>query len=250
MFWGNDILADRLPALMPDYDPQRLDQGAYRLRIGDEVYVSPTGEKGDRKNKPKTKLSDGQPFTIPAGQFAFLLTQERVTVPADAIAFISVRAKYKFMGLVNVSGFHVDPHYTGKLIFAVFNAGPGVVHLRQGEECFQIWFADAKGNDSLRQKVGHTEIPSGLITGLGETLHTLAGLNTKITKIQNEQTFIKATATVLAAVIIGLVTYFLRDALDRPGNVHDGATQQVETVPVKSDPPAPSPNSEEPKGRK
>ena len=51
------------------------------------------------------------PFTIPPGQFAFLLTEEVVSVPPDALAFISIRAKTKFRGLVNVSGFHVDPGY-------------------------------------------------------------------------------------------------------------------------------------------
>ena len=40
----------------------------------------------------------------PPGQFAFLLTKEVVSVPADALAFISIRVKTKFRGLVNVSG--------------------------------------------------------------------------------------------------------------------------------------------------
>jgi hypothetical protein len=40
------------------------------------------------------------------------------------MAFISMRTAFKFKGLVNISGFHVDPGYKGKLIFAVFNASP------------------------------------------------------------------------------------------------------------------------------
>jgi dUTPase len=77
------------------------------------------------------KLGEGEAFTIPPGQFAFLLTEEVVSVPADALAFISVRARTKFRGLVNVSGFHVDPGYRGQLTFSVFNAGPAPIHLKR-----------------------------------------------------------------------------------------------------------------------
>jgi dCTP deaminase len=109
MFWGNIELRRRLPDIVSDYKEGRLDRGTYKLRIGPEVYVSPTGVGSDQKNKTKLKLDLGRDFVIPAGQFAFLLTEETVTIPEDALAFISVRAKYKFRGLVNVSGFHVDP---------------------------------------------------------------------------------------------------------------------------------------------
>jgi dCTP deaminase len=46
------------------------------------------------------------------------------------------------MGLINVSGFHVDPGFYGKLIYAVYNAGPSEIHLSRGTEMFLIWFAD------------------------------------------------------------------------------------------------------------
>ena len=59
------------------------------------------------------------------GQFAFLLTDEIVEVPDSAMALISIKAKIKWRGLINVSGFHVDPGFKGRLIFSVYNAGPG-----------------------------------------------------------------------------------------------------------------------------
>src|SRR5258707_11545447 len=110
MFWGGLRLEKELPALVTDYKPERIDGASYRLRVGPEVYVSPTGESDDPRNKPKTQLVHGQGFTIPAGQFGFILTEETVSVPVTAMALISIRATYKFRGLVNVSGFHVDPN--------------------------------------------------------------------------------------------------------------------------------------------
>ena len=132
MFWGGERLRDELGTLVSEFSPTRLDHASYRLRIGPEVYVSPTGEPGDPRNKPKTQLQQSEGFTVPAGQFGFILTEERIKVPEAAIAFISIRANYKFRGLVNVSGFHVDPNYEGRLLFSVFNAGPSPVHLVAG----------------------------------------------------------------------------------------------------------------------
>ena len=68
-------------------------------------------------------------------------------VPADVIAFISIRAGIKFRGLINVSGFHVDPGYHGQLRFAVYNAGSQKIVLDQGQRVFLIWFADLDETD-------------------------------------------------------------------------------------------------------
>jgi dCTP deaminase len=47
-----------------------------------------------------------------------------------------MKFKIKQRGLVNVSGFHVDPGYSGKLLFSVYNAGPRSIVLTRGEPVF------------------------------------------------------------------------------------------------------------------
>jgi dCTP deaminase len=225
MFWGGERLKAELGALISDFESSRVDRAAYRLRVGPEVYVSPTGEPDDPRNKPKTKLDAGQGFTIPAGQFGFILTEERVTVPMNAIAFISIRAGYKFRGLVNVSGFHVDPNYEGRLIFAVFNAGPGPVHLSRGEPCFLIWYADLDQPSDLKKREGYDTIPSGLTGPIAGGLQSFAGLLSKINEndkkltdrvgvMEREQAVLKwATALAVGA----LITLGLREcSIQRP----------------------------------
>ncbi|HAP11624.1 MAG TPA: deoxycytidine triphosphate deaminase, partial [Afipia sp.] len=135
-FWSGETLTERLPGLIEPFSPERIDCAAYTLAVGPEVYVSPNDQTVDPTTVTVRKLADGEAFTIPPGQFAFLLTEEVVSVPADAIAFISIRARTKFKGLVNVSGFHVDPGYRGQLTFAVFNAGPVPIHIRRGQPIF------------------------------------------------------------------------------------------------------------------
>ena len=60
------------------------------------------------------------------------------------MAFISIKASIKFKGLVNISGFHVDPDFEGKIVFSVLNAGPSPINLTVGKPLFQIWFAELK----------------------------------------------------------------------------------------------------------
>lgn len=225
MFWGGERLKAELNTLITDFEPARVDCAAYRLRVGPEVYVSPTGEPEDPRNKPKTKLNAGQGFTIPAGQFGFILTEERVKVPMNAIAFISIRAGYKFRGLVNVSGFHVDPNYEGRLIFAVFNAGPGPVHLSRGEPCFLIWYADLDRPSELEKREGYDAIPSALTGPIAGGLQSFAGLLSKINEndrkltervgsMEREQAVLKWAA---ALAVGAFITLGLREcSIQRP----------------------------------
>jgi dCTP deaminase len=231
MFWGGARLEKELPALVTDYNRDRIDRASYRLRVGPEVYVSPTGEPEDPRNKPKTQLKDGQGFTVPAGQFGFILTEERVTVPAAAIAFISMRAGYKFRGLVNVSGFHVDPNYEGRLIFSVFNAGPGPVHLSRGEECFLIFYADLDQPGELPVKKGYNSIPSRLTGPIAGGLQSFASLLSKINEndkklvdrinsVEREQAVLKWA---MALAVGALVTVGLREcSFSRPDQSKGG----------------------------
>ncbi len=208
-FWSGEKLGERLPNLVDPFDPARIDCAAYRLRVGPEVYVSPTDQAKDAQTKSKVALDAGEAFTVPAGQFAFLLTEERVTVPPDALALISVRATIKFRGLVNVSGFHVDPGYKGRLVFSVFNAGPGPVHLARGDECFLIWYADLDRTTALvKSGGGFDDIPTKLINPIAGEIQSLAGLSKRMDAIAAEQTLVRVIGLILVAALLG---WFIRE---------------------------------------
>jgi dCTP deaminase len=53
-----------------------------------------------------------------------------------------MKAKFKLRGLMNVSGFHVDPGFNGRLKFAVYNAGNVAIDLEPGQRLFLIWYCD------------------------------------------------------------------------------------------------------------
>ncbi|AVZ84669.1 dCTP deaminase domain-containing protein [Acinetobacter sp. WCHA45] len=141
MFWSGHKLKKNIELLLPNYKGgNNIDCASIALTIGNEVYITPSS---DTDTKVKKILTDSNSqFIIPKGQFALLITEEIVQVPNDAIAFISFKAKYKYKGLINVSGFHVDPGWKGKLTFSVYNAGPSDVVLEKGNPFALIWYAD------------------------------------------------------------------------------------------------------------
>ena len=115
----------------------KIKHGAYELSLGDEVFET---DSVDGKRRELTKIKEQ--VVINPGQFALLLTEESIRVPKDKIAFISIKAGIKLRGLINVSGFHVDPGFEGKLVFSVYNAGSGPISLERGTQYFLIWFAE------------------------------------------------------------------------------------------------------------
>ncbi len=122
--------------LLDPYDPENLHQGAYELTLSHQsVATSSEGKEQRIRGQPRA-------FIVAPGQFAILYNREVVKIPDGVIAFISVKSSFKANGLINISGFHVDPGYEGRLRFSVYNAGSRPVVLKLGDPTFQIWFAD------------------------------------------------------------------------------------------------------------
>lgn len=149
-FLGSEKLKGLLrsrPSTIKGFNLDRVVCGAYELSLGNEIFQT------DSKDKKKQILTQNkEQITMNPGQFALLLTQEVINIPNDKIAFISIKAGIKLKGLINVSGFHVDPGFNGKLVFSVYNAGTSPISLEMGEPCFLIWFAEL---DVTKEEAGY-----------------------------------------------------------------------------------------------
>ena len=188
LFWLPGPAPEFHPLPYP-FDEKRLKAASYNLKMGSEVYVSPTSESDPQSVR---KLDEGGAFRIPPGQFAFLLTHEAVHIPEDAFALIALRAReLQFRGLINVSGFHIDPGYSGRLVLAVYNAGPGEVHLREGSVLFEVFFADLdepteKPYNASSTKQPLMRIEPDVISAVAGKFETLEGLKNKIGEVETE----------------------------------------------------------------
>jgi dCTP deaminase len=215
-FWSGERLAGRLDELIEPNELSQIDCAAYTLSVGPEYYVSPTDQTSDAKSRSLMLLAKDEAFAIPPGQFAYIHTEEIVKVPADSIAFISIRARIKWKGLINVSGFHVDPGFKGRLTFAVFNAGPSPIHLRRGERSFLIWYADLdRKSTSIKDSAATTHIDLLFVNSISGELHSLDGLaerirNTekdlslRISSLERSQGIITVAASLFLAALVAI----------------------------------------------
>jgi dCTP deaminase len=180
-FWTFKTLAARNQTenIIEGFSPNGDERASYNLSVGEEIYITPSSPND---GKSRELLKEKESRAIPPGQFALMHSEEKVNIPKNAIAFITLRSKQtKFRGLVNVSGFHVEPGYSGKLVFSVFNAGPAPIHVARGDKWFEIFFADLDNViDQNSIKKGYEGIPTELVTPLSDRFHSLPGLDKKI----------------------------------------------------------------------
>ena len=156
-FWSSDTMKSRLPELIDPFRESRIVNCSYEIGMGAEAYV--TGSQ----SRTKSILRDQQQICIPPGQFAHLLTEEIVEMPNDALGLISMKSGLKIRGLVNVSGFHIDPGYRGRLLLSVYNAGPNNIVVTRGDPTFLVWysFLDSPTSDLYAGKRAGLEVISG-----------------------------------------------------------------------------------------
>ncbi|MBO6724855.1 MAG: dUTP pyrophosphatase [Rhizobiaceae bacterium] len=205
MFLSGQWIAENGPSLISPFNLGQVDCSAYTMRVGHEAYVSPDAK---HSSEPEiVQLEHKQGITIPPGQFAFLMTREFISIPSNLFALINIKSGLKVQGLVNVSGFHVDPGYQGNLIFAVFNAGPKTLIIRENDLAFLIWFArlEQPSEDYARKKGGYTAITSELASNIPRESASMNSLSRRIEDIERKLSYLMAAGAFLGAIAIAVL---------------------------------------------
>ena len=187
-FWSTQTLRANLRNIVRPYGGEEHTREAnHRLSMGNEYFVTRSGFDRYNLRTSTRRLTPGESFCIPSGHFAFLLTKETVSMPDDAIGFLSIQTDVKFAGLVNISGFHVDPGSIGKIIFAVFNAGPNAVHIKQGDRIFRLWIASLDAPDvHPRSQASHISLPSQMVNNISGDLESLNIIARRVSSLESQ----------------------------------------------------------------
>jgi dCTP deaminase len=209
------------------FESKRIIDAHYEMALGEEVYVT-----NSKTGKTEILSKTNKTIDIKPGQFALLLTQETVIVPKDKLAFISINATQKFKGLINVSGFHVDPGWSGKLLFSVYNAGASTITLETGKPYFPIWFSNMIGEGNYNGKhKGQDSIPSKHIEALKGNL---ASPNVLLDRIKSNENKL-LNFTWVATLIIGLGITLTVKALYDFSRFDDGFEAGMRAKEVKEE---------------
>ncbi len=186
------------------FKEENLKEACYDLCVGNEVILS-----GD---SIPTSLSDEKPYVVlPPGQFALIKTFEKIAVPKKYVAFISIRSLYKFQGLINISGFHVDPTYEGNLIFSVQNVGPRDIHLKYLEPTFMIMWAkldepyEPKPKEDEPKRTGYDRITLDQVRNLAPTSPTIYSLKKEIDSLHIQFKIYGAIAVSAFLALLGIL---------------------------------------------
>ncbi|MEI6947338.1 hypothetical protein V9K67_09115 [Paraflavisolibacter sp. H34] len=233
-FLGANELKELLPSLIEPFRQERIENAAYELSLGKEVFSS------DSKSGKIELLDDkNRTVEINPGQFALLLTEEKISVPKDKIAFISIKAGEKLKGLVNVSGFHVDPGFSDHLLFSVYNAGPSTIILESGKPYFPIWYCELKtelnSSDAYNKSNEHynklAHIPPKYIESLkrGE----LASPNVLLERIKNNEHLINNLKWAAGILITLSISIFLKTIWDL-SKFNEGYSAGIKEKQLKS----------------
>jgi len=200
-FWSSETLVQRVKAesLINPFRMDRVKSAAYELSLSNQVFL--TSERPPKRQN----LKEREQLVIPPGQFALLISMEEIRVPPDAIGFISIKAGIKFRGMVNISGFHVDPGFSGRLKFSVYNAGSGHIVLEPGAPIFLLWFASLDRETEDVYKGSHqnqAEITATDVMSLQGEVPSPAALDLRL---KNVEYWVRAAKTVLYLGLAGLI---------------------------------------------
>lgn len=227
-FVGHNELTKLLntSGIVSPLDCGKIKNGAYELSLGSQVFQ--TG------SKPKIvkNLENGEKICIEPGQFALLLTKETVDIPKDKIGFISIKARIKFQGLINVSGFHVDPNFKGQLLFSVYNAGPSSIFLSQGTSYFPLWLSEL--GESQQYSGSHNcqnQIPDDPIAALSQgEIASPNELSKRINENKHLKTKIEWAVLAILAFMTGLTIKVWSDHSGLQAAIEYGYNKRIEEV--------------------
>jgi len=201
---AGDKLKEKIEEFIPgNRDPQQLAEERgwlYDLRLGEEYYI--TTDDAPRK------LSESEPYLIiKPGDFALLTTHEYVKIPDEYMAFISIRFSYKQKGLINISGFHVDPGFEGIIIFSVYNAGPSEIVLKYLEPVFMIFFSELSDRGCDKPREPQVGIPLHMVAAIrGRSV----SLTTQASRIDRLEFMLKLYGAIALGLFLSLFSWLLR----------------------------------------
>jgi len=72
-------------------------------------------------NADELSVSERRELVVEPGEVVFVLSEERLTLPANMIAQLSPKRKLSHAGILTLGGFTIDPGYEGRLLVGLFN---------------------------------------------------------------------------------------------------------------------------------
>lgn len=104
-----------------DFSKECLMPASYDMRVGEEGFLLSVGRVIDIQREG--------PLEIQSGDFALVMTHEKLRLPTNMLGRFGLRSKYARMGLLATAGPQVDPGFEGKLVIGIVNFSSQTIRL-------------------------------------------------------------------------------------------------------------------------
>jgi dCTP deaminase len=211
-FWSTGDFKSRITDILPPEENKewilgnkedRFQGSSIELSLGEEAFIS-SEKKLKRLNEKENHIK------ISPGDFAILITDEYIKIPPHCMGFISIKNRYKIYGLINISGFHVDPGFEGKLKFSVYNAGTADVLLKYKDPIFILFITYTTNNDVKLYKKGHEHWRQQHIEP--KEMMPLLGAGIPIHDITHRLRTVETAVKIYGGILIGILILLLKMA--------------------------------------
>ena len=201
-------LCNMQPPLIEGLDPDFLRGAKYDLRMAETGMVLPDGKVIEAKSEsPHTTMVLLQP-----GETIFVSTLERLRMPKDLVANMSIKGDLSRQGVLSLTGLIVDPGYTrgpsgdGRLHFRLANLGAQPVALTPGRTAIaSIQFLPLSAETEPPPDVPNVwRDPDALKEGLG-FINDLSHLRAENERLRNDFENQRRSTEFVIAAAIGLI---------------------------------------------
>lgn len=173
----------------------------YDLRLGEEAFTSSC--------KTPINLKEKGYVEIESGETALLMTYERINMPENHMGFLSLRTTYASKGLINISGFHIDPGFKGKLVFSLYNSSPRPVVLKYKDPIYHMFLIRLSGKVTGEHRPsfqGMETLRSDWIEAIKGPPVTLHGLHQEFYRLRTRTNLL---ITILGGLLVTLLGYLI-----------------------------------------
>ena len=194
------------------FDKDNLKGASYDLTIGGEALVSNRDEK-------VILAPTGGSLKLEAGDFALVLTQEKVKLPLNVAGSIGMRSTLARQGLILLHGMQIDPGWDAYLRFGLYNASPRKITLDYGDDLCMIEFHRMAGTaetppprneDLIKGRIPESDkqflrqLETTSLSTLAQEMRTMSQ-NVSVLAKQN-----KIIIPALIAIVVGVLVEILK----------------------------------------
>jgi dCTP deaminase len=120
-------------------DPSGVEAVKYDFHMGSSVLKALYGQPKDIDKIPEEER------WVDPGEAVFLLTREKLDLPANMIAILTPKRKLAHSGIMMLGGLAVDPCYKGHLLLGLYNFSSTKYPLRPGAKLIAAVFYELDG---------------------------------------------------------------------------------------------------------